>query len=127
MGRGAMGSTPDFGSGNCRFESCRPSAVIGALAKRLSRLPVEQEITGSSPVRPALGIMELIDDDRQLGMEDRFRGGSSNGERLFCTQEVMGSNPIHSNWFHTADARWAESRSPKPVDAGSSPARRAFY
>jgi hypothetical protein len=91
MGRGATGSTPDFDSGTCRFESCRPNPSPGALAKWLSRLPVEQEITGSTPVRPASLLVS------RFMFRVSLRGGSSNAERLLCTQEVMGSNPIHSN------------------------------
>ena len=53
----------------------------------LERTPDKREVTGSSPVRPTTMSLEKLGGVAQLG------------ERLPCTQEVIGSIPFTSTIF----------------------------
>ena len=67
---------------------------IGEVA---SRLPVAQKSRVRFPYVPC----------GRRGRRRHFRGASSNGERLLCTQEVEGSSPSHSifSWSRRSAAR----------------------
>ena len=77
----------------------------------LERTPDKREVDGSTPSRPTKSF-----DKRQLGIEleklifnsqyeiVNFIGGVAQlGERLPCTQEVIGSNPFTSTKTNTVD------------------------
>ena len=59
----------------------------------LERTPDKREVTGSRPVRPTkqqFGLYGLFERFAEFG------GVAQLGERLPCTQEVIGSNPFTS-------------------------------
>jgi hypothetical protein len=88
MGRGATGSTPDFGSGGAGSTPADPihsSFVLrlspGVLAPMEERLPCTQEVAGSSPAHSNAA--------RKCGDPSR----NSTAECLAYIEEVGGSSP----------------------------------
>ena len=60
---------------------------------RLERTPDKREVDGSNPSRPTMSFLSGCKDD----MVGELSGGVAQlGERLPCTQEVIGSTPFTS-------------------------------